>query len=164
MRVADLQQFIRSLIPPFQASGANAKTVGEIESACAALDPFADRAIGEFADFLRRAEEFDRTGIVPVVAKAATKPRAPKKEATPALTVDAALIDLRDLYERSLGEDVTYQMIEEGVKRLDKLKKPDLDLVTIQFGLGKLKTKPLALAAVREKISDYKKSHQRTQF
>lgn len=164
MRIANLQQFIRSLIPPFQASGAKEKTIAEVEEACVALEPFAGLAVGEFADFLRRAEEYDRTGIVPVAAKTATKPRAPRKEAAPAYTAEEALRDLRDLYERSLGDDVTYQMIADGVKRLDKLKKPDLDSVTAQFGLGKLKTKPLALAAIREKVEDYKKNHRRTQF
>ena len=139
--------------------------MADLEEACAALEPFADLAMGEFAGFLRRAEEYHRTGIVPVTAsgKAPTKPRAPKA-AAPAYTADQALIDLRDLYDRSIDESVTYPMIEEGVKRLDKLKKPDLDSVTASFGLGKLKTKPLALAAVLEKVNDFKRMHQGTQF
>jgi hypothetical protein len=163
MRVAELQQFIRSLIPPLQASGAKASIVGDLEETCLGLEPFKDLGVDAFAGFLRRAEEYDRTGIVPVVAKAAPKPRA-AKESGPPYAADDALRDVRELYERCLGDDVTFAMIEAEVKKLDKLKKPDLDRVTAGFGVGKAKSKPAALAAIREKIDDYKKSHQRTQF
>jgi hypothetical protein len=163
MRVAELQQFIRSLIPPLQSSGAKASVVDGLEGMAGGLEPFKELAVEPFADFLRRAEEYDRTGIVPVVAKAATKPRAPKAVVA-AYTVDEALRDLRSLQDRSIGEDVTYAAIASEVKKLDKLKKPDLDAVTIEIGLGKAKSKAAAIDAVTEKITNFKKSHQRNQF
>jgi hypothetical protein len=163
MLVANLQQYLRALVPPLQASGAKATILSDLEGACDGLEPFKHLDISTFAGFLRRAEEYDRTGIVPVAAKAAPKPRA-KKEAGPAYTTEDALRDVRILYERSLGDDVTFAMIEAEVKKLNKLTKPDLDRVTAEFGLGKAKTKPSALTAIVDKISDYKKSHQRTQF
>jgi hypothetical protein len=163
MLVANLQQFLRALVPPLQASGAKASILSDLEGACDGLEPFKHLDINAFAGFLRRAEEFDRTGIVPVVAKAAPKSRA-KKEAGPPYTTEDALRDVRSLYERSLGDDVTFAMIEAEVKKLNKLTKKELDLVTTEFGLGKAKTKPAALTAIVDKISDYKKSHQRTQF
>jgi hypothetical protein len=164
MLVANLQQYLRALVPPLQASGAKATILSDLEGACDGLEPFKHLDINTFAGFLRRAEEYDRTGIVPVVAKPPAKTRAKKKEAGPAYTTEDALRDVRSLYERSLGDDVTFAMIEAEVKKLNKLTKPDLDRVTAEFGLGKAKTKPAALTAIVDKISDYKKSHQRTQF
>jgi hypothetical protein len=163
MLVANLQQYLRALVPPLQASGAKASILSDLEGACVGLEPFKHLDVGAFAGFLRRAEEYDRTGIVPVVAKPAPKARA-KKETGPPYTTEDALRDVRSLYERSLGDDVTFAMIEADVKKLNKLTKPDLDRVTAEFGLGKAKTKPAALAAIVDKISNYKKSHQRTQF
>jgi hypothetical protein len=164
MRIADLQQFIRALIPPLQASGAGQKVIGELEGASHHLEPFSGLTIEAFTAFLGRAEQYEKTGIIPVVAKAPPKSGV-KKASKPTLSVEDALSQILSLYERSLGDDVTFPMIEAEVKQLNDLSKGDLDLVAAQFGLGKVKrTKPVALEAIREKIANYKKSHQRTQF
>ncbi len=163
-----MQHFLRSLIPPLQACGASQKVVAEIETASGNLEPFSALTMEAFAAFLGRAEEYDRTGIVPVVAKAApkksTSPRGKKADGPP-YTAEDALRDVRDLYERSLGEDVSYAMIDAEIKKLDKAtSKAAIDAVTSQFGLGKAKSKKAAIEEIRQKIVEYKKSHQRTQF
>jgi hypothetical protein len=162
MLVANLQQYLRALVLPLQASGAS-KQAGGIERASDSLEPFKHLAIEAFADFLRRAEEYDRTGIVPVVAKPPAKSRA-KKTTGPVYTPEDAIRDVRSLYERSLADEVTFAMIEAEVKAINKLTKKELDKVTAEFGLAKAKKKPEALAAILRKIIDYKQSHQRTQF
>lgn len=163
-----MQQFIRSLIPPLQASGASQKVVGDLETASGKLEPFSALTMEAFAEFLGRAEEYDRTGIVPVVARAAPKrsssPRGKKPDGPP-YTAEDALRDVRNLYERSLGDDISYAMIDAEVKKLDKaLSKADLDTVTSQFGLGKAKSKKAAIDEIRDKIVEYKKGHQQTRF
>lgn len=156
-----MQQFLRSLIPPLRASGAKASVVDGLEEMGLALEPFQGQAVEAFAAFLRRAEEYDRTGIVPAVAKAPPRSRA-KKEATPAYTPEEALRDIRSLFDRCLDDGVTHAMIAAEVKKLDKLKKADLDRVVAEFGLSKARTKPAALDAIREKIEGHKKSHSMT--
>ena len=127
------------------------------------LEPFRELTIDAFAGFLRRAEEYERTGILPVSTKAAPKPRA-KKETGPPYSVDDAIREIQSLYEQAADESTTYAKIQEEVKKLDKLKKPELDRLTTEFGLGKLKSKAAAIKAVADKIEGYKKSVQRTQF
>jgi hypothetical protein len=138
--------------------------VDGLEEMGQSLDRFGEVAIDTFAAFLRRAEEYDRTGIVPVVLKPPPKRTAKAKESGPPYTVDDALRDVRALYDRSLGDDVTYAIIEAELKKLDKLSKADAVQVAVGFGVGKHSAKKTALAAIRQKIDDYKKSHQRTQF
>ena len=60
MRVADLQQFLRSLVEPLKVSGAKAAIIDDLEASARGLDPFADRPVGEFAAFLARADHFVR--------------------------------------------------------------------------------------------------------
>lgn len=163
MRVAELQQFIRSLIPPLQASGAKADVIKGLEGVAAGIEICSEISVEAFADFLRRAEEYDRTGIIPVSVKPAPKSRA-KKAAVPALTIDEALAHLRNLQERSIADDVTFAIITAEVKTLEPLKKPDLDTVSREFGLPKPKSKAAALQAIDDKIAGYKKTHQRNQF
>ena len=158
-----MQQFLLSLLPPLKASGASQKVVTDLESAFRSLESFREMSVETFSAFLVRAEEYDRTGIVPIAAKPAPKPRA-KKDATPVPSPTEALAVVKDLYERSTEADVTYDRIKAELAFLDKLTKPGLDEVSSGFGLGKLKTKKAAVDAIHAKIEGYKKSYQRTQF
>ncbi len=76
MRVADLQSFLRALVNPLAASGARKDILEDLDRACDCLRPFAEQQIKEFADFLARAEEYARTGVVTVGAKPARSARA----------------------------------------------------------------------------------------
>ena len=65
MRVAALQQFLRSLVPALEAGEARA-AARWVDEAAGALAPFGPLGLAEFAAFLARADEYQRTGAVRV--------------------------------------------------------------------------------------------------
>jgi len=67
MRVSVLQQFLRSLISPLEASAAPASAVAALQRACQGLDPFQDKDVADFAEFLTRAVAYEREGNWPSV-------------------------------------------------------------------------------------------------
>ena len=75
MRVADLQSFLQALMTPLEASGARKDILDDLKRACEAFQPFADLSIKDFAGVLGRAEEYARTGIVPVQCQVRLGPR-----------------------------------------------------------------------------------------
>jgi hypothetical protein len=62
MKVAVLQQYLRSLVDPLVASGVSRKTVEDIQRTCQELEPFQDKELGDLASFLKRAQEYEATG------------------------------------------------------------------------------------------------------
>lgn len=67
MKVSVLQQFLRSLVPPLESSAAAAATVAALQRACQGLDPFQDKDVADFAEFLTRAAAYERDGKWPSV-------------------------------------------------------------------------------------------------
>src|SRR5262245_55101935 len=66
MKVTALQLYLRSLQSAVAATDPGSPIPGELESACAGLEPFADLDIGRFAAFLRQAQEYQASGAVPL--------------------------------------------------------------------------------------------------
>ncbi|HVK11597.1 MAG TPA: hypothetical protein VM597_22690 [Gemmataceae bacterium] len=66
MRVAALRLFLTSLRPALEAAGDPGPGRSAVTAAAAALEPFDDLALDEFAAFLARADEYRRTGAVRV--------------------------------------------------------------------------------------------------
>lgn len=160
MHVSAIQQFLRSLIEPLRASEAKQAILNDLELACAALDPFHARTLKEFADFLKRADEYDRTGVLkPPPTAGGRAPRGPKP---PTLSMARALAIVNELYANATAEDLNLDRIQAELKPLDTLKKPELDQLAEQFGVGKQKTKKAALDAIERKITDRRNSFQRT--
>jgi hypothetical protein len=163
MRVAELQGFIRTLVGPLEASGARKDLLEDLSRAIDALQPFAELPIKDFGSFLVRAEEYARTGIVPVQAKPARAPRAAKPK-TPAIALDEAHQLVASLYERCIDNDVSYEHISAEIQKLDKMTASALKEVAKQFGVGPGKTKKASLDAILDKITRRKTTHVRTQF
>ena len=163
MRVADLQSFLRALATPLAASGAKKEILDDLERTCDGLEPFAEHPVKDFAAFLVRAEEYTRTGIVPVQGKPARAPRTPKPK-TPALTLEDASALVTSLYDRSTSDEVTYEHITKEVQRLDKLTAKDLGEVARHFGVVAGKTKKATLEAILDKITRRKTTHVRNLF
>jgi hypothetical protein len=65
MKVSILQQFLRNLIAPLQSSAAPASTLTGLQRACQGLDPFGDKDVADFAEFLSRAAAYERDGKWP---------------------------------------------------------------------------------------------------
>ena len=59
MNVKDLQHFLHSLSQPLIAAGAK-KAADDLDRACAAMEPFGELSIPQFADFLANAEVYAR--------------------------------------------------------------------------------------------------------
>ena len=163
MRVADLQGYLRALKTPMEASGARKDIVDELERVCDGLAPFAEHQIKDFAGFLVRAEEYARTGILPVQAKPARAPRTPKAK-VPAITLADAQALVDSLYETSTSDQVTYEFITAEVQKLDKLTAKDLIAVAKHFGVVPGKTKKASLEAILDKITRRKTTHVRNLF
>ena len=151
MRVADLENFLRALIPPLEASGAKKEIVEDLHRGCDGLKPFAEHTVKDFAGFLIRAEEYARTGVLVVQAKAARAPRATKPK-LPTLTLEDAKTFVTSLYDRALADDVTHEFIASEVQKLDKLAAKDLGEVAKHLELIPGKTKKASLEAILEKI------------
>jgi hypothetical protein len=163
MRVADLQSFLQALTTPLEASGARKEILEDLKRTCDALRPFADTPIKDFTGFLVRAEEYSRTGIIPVQAKT---PRAPRtvKPKVPAISLDEAHQLVAALYERCVDDGVSHEQITAEIQRLDKMTAKELKEVAKQFGVGAGKTKKGSLDAILDKITRRKTTHVRTQF
>jgi hypothetical protein len=67
MKVSVLQQFLRNLIAPLEAGAASAPTLAGLQRACQGLEPFKDKDIADFAEFLTRAAAYERDGKWPSV-------------------------------------------------------------------------------------------------
>ncbi len=145
-------------------SGAK-KIADDLERACAGLEPFRSLTIAQFADFLGRADEYARTGIVPTGGRPKTVAKANAKVADPDALANA-IQRARTLYDRVTSPDVTYSAIEAEVKQFDKQFKKD-DLIEIAKAIGihaSLKTKQAAKAEIIRFMAERKESFQRTQF
>src|SRR5262245_28377296 len=92
MKVADFQQFLREIARFAEATGASKTAVLNQIAEC--LDRFKSREMAEFAQFLRIADEYERTGEITeaIKLKSARKPSAPKPRKTklPKITVSEA--------------------------------------------------------------------------
>lgn len=161
MKVAELQSFLANLAGPVAASGGK-KVADEIARAAGGLQPFAQMTVAQFADFLAQAEEYHRTGILPVKSTGRRKAAAPADPQKVARAVE----QLRDLYERAGSGALDYSTIETDVGRINKgLKKDELIQAARDFGItAPLKTKKNAAEAIQRRITDRKESVQRTQF
>ena len=160
MTVADLQKHLSDLAS-FLENAKAAKTItDDLKAIVSGLAPFAVQPLKAFADFLKRAEKFDRTGQVPASGKA---PRATTAAAKSAPDVEALARDTLVLYEGAADPSVTLADIDALLTRLNPLAKAGLVTVAERMGLKGMgnKTKPKILTEIRSSIEDRKGSFQR---
>jgi hypothetical protein len=163
MKVAELQRFLSNIAPFVRAAGASDKVAAELDRALQCLDPFKEKTLAEFNDFLRRADEFDRTGkLVPPASKRGGGTRTPK---APALTVDEAAQIFKSLHDRATDPALTYADIDAKMKALEKLTIPQLLEMAAKVDVPvPAKPKKGILAELTRCIKELKVSHERTQF
>jgi hypothetical protein len=70
MNVAVLQQFLHSLVPPLRAAGSSEPAIAQLENACRVLEPFRDRQLAEFGQFLTRCQDYEHQGHWPTLSPA----------------------------------------------------------------------------------------------
>ena len=134
MKVSVFQQFLRSLAAPLQAAGA-VKPANDLEQTCQALEPFAEQDFAQLAAFLVRAQEFDRTKVLPLL-----KSKARPSGAGAARTLNEAQI-------QHLAQQVK-QMEQRGASG-SATPRTELAAELDQLGLDNL-NKPEALALAKE--------------
>lgn len=163
MNIKDVQEFLRSLSRPLSTAGAK-KAAEDLERMCAGLEPFRDLGVTQFADFLARAEQYARTGVVPSAGPG--RSFRPKPQLLDSQALAAAVEHVRSLYERVSSPEVTYSTLEAEVRRLDKQFSKDA-VIEIAKGLGigvALRTKKAALDEIHRCLRERKETYERTRF
>jgi hypothetical protein len=153
--VADLQRHLGDLAAFLELAKAGA-AAKELCVARDALQPFSSRTIKDFASFLARADEFDRTGSLESATRKST-PRAAKADAS-----EAALA-ARRLYDRATDPSVTSADIEELIGQLSRLTVAGLVQVATTLGLRGMerKKKDEIVREIRRTIEGRRESYQR---
>jgi hypothetical protein len=161
MKVADLHQYFNDLAKLFQATDGK-KSAGELFKVAEGLRPFRDYDLIDFANFLARAEDYSRTGLLPVVASKPASRRAPT--ATPKADLSALRAEVVHLHGTASSPGVTFESIESLEPKLGVLTKQDLLSVAEAIGLVGLKSKSKAeiINAIVTRIRSIKQSAIRT--
>jgi hypothetical protein len=162
MKVAELQHSLGHIVAFAKSAGASDKVTAELDRALQCFDPFKEKTLAEFSDFLRRADEYDRTGTLQVPERKAAKPRTAK---VPALTADAAAQIFTSLHDRATDPALTYADIDAALKPLEKLTIPQLLEVAAKVNVTvPAKPKKEIMRELTSRIKELKVSHERTQF
>ena len=163
MKVAELQRFLGNLAPFVKAAGASEKVATEFDRALQCLEPFKEKTLAEFNDFLLRADEFDRTGKLEAPARTGNgKPRAAKG---PSLTVYEAVQIYRDLHARATDPTLSDPAIDAKMAAIGKLTLPQLQELAGKVGaVVPAKPKAKVVEALTRRIKELKASDERTQF
>jgi hypothetical protein len=163
MKVVELQRSLGHIVAFTKAAGASEKVAAELDRALQCLDPFKEKTLAEFNEFLRRADEYDRTGkLLPPARNGVSKERAAKAVG---LTVDEAVKIFKDLHDRATDPAVTFADIDAKMKDFEKLTIPQLQEVAAKVGVTvPAKPKKQILEELTRRIKELKVSFQRTQF
>lgn len=148
MNVSELQQFLRSLHAPLAAAGAPRKITDDLDRIVSGLEPFRDRPLAEFADFLVQAEEYHRTGAVKGRRRRARQPVDQNK-------VLEAAQGFKGLCERALDPDVSSESVESELNRLvEPLNDAELRQVVQEVGGNAVRTRKAALAELNRLLRE----------
>jgi hypothetical protein len=170
VNIGDVQSFLRNL-GALLAAHQGKKPAANFDAFCDGLDPFRDQALGTFAQFLRDAAEYQRTGIIPAQSAKARKPATPKsgtpkhklKNKDDGQAIDEAAAVLQALFDRATDATLTHEMIESEVNRIDReFDAAGLKAVARRFGISSgLSTKGAVKAKLLGRIAERKGRHER---
>lgn len=160
MKVHDIQQYFSDLARLMQSTDAR-KTAAGLEQIARGLEPFRGHDLEAFAGFLKRAEEYDRTGKLPVVIKATagTRTGSPPRQIS---DISAIREEVKLLYSRAGSAGA--EEIEAISKTLQPLKKDELVAIAqaIELVGVERKTKADILNQVVSRIRSIQQSAVRT--
>jgi hypothetical protein len=161
IRVAEVQQYLSNLVSLLRTNGSS-QLASDLERWCGSLEAFKDMSLGEFADFLRLAEEHLRTGVLPV--KSGKGKGLPKEIDVEKVRIATEVV--KGLFERATDPDLQYASIDAEIERLQKeLSKEEALEVAHAIGINAaFKLKKEALVEIRRRITDRKASFERVQF
>jgi hypothetical protein len=172
VNVGDVQLCLRSLAG-LLAAHQGKKPAGDFDAFCDGLDPFREQPLGVFAQFLRDAAEYQRTGILPLAAKPvrARKPAATKaagtkqslKKKDDIAAIDEAAAVLQQLFDRATDAALTHEAIEAAVSQIERsFDAEGLKAVARKFGMASgLSSKSATKAKILGRIAERKGRHER---
>ena len=159
MRVAELRSLLKSIAATVSAAGGQ-KAAGDIERMCEALDRFDSLSLSQFADFLAKADHYLKHGKFRLPSQGPKKPAEVNGQRVKEF---AQLI--QELSERSITDEVSYEMIGTEVGKLGALSTPEVLGVAREVGIfRRLPNKAAAIDEIRQMIEQRKESFQRTSF
>jgi hypothetical protein len=169
VNVAALQQHLHDLAAFLtKVGGNNAKAIADLNAVRDGLTPFADHKFEDFAAFLRLAlqiaDEFKRTGQVPIPPPKAKKAPAVRTPKPPKLTLDAARVLVRTLYEAAPKPGFAADRLDAELAKLNDLKVTDLKTVAAEADAGgrvKKMKKPDVIAEIKRSILGRKAAPER---
>jgi hypothetical protein len=163
MKVAVLEQFLRSLVGPLTAAGTAPGSVADLERACRALEAFRDKDAGELADFLGRAVGYERDGRWPsrnpsITGRLLDDPKAAEyalrvrgllcPDGTPVAEVDAATVAELDRLQAKLSLPQIKDLASELGVTEPGGSKPVVRKKIVEYLIGKRPAVPAADPAV----------------
>ncbi len=162
MKVTELQSFVRTLAQPLSSVGVSKTVCADLERVAAGFEPFGHMTMAQLADFLVKAEEYHRTGVLAAPAK----PTRAKAAKASALSIPEAVQRVQKMYAQAADPALTYAAIDAEIKQLDNaLNKEQALAVAKESGVAITpKTKKAALEEIKRRIVDRKGSYERTQF
>jgi hypothetical protein len=169
MNVGDVQGFLRQLGALLRANQGG-KPAADFDAFCEGLGPFTEQPIGAFAQFLRDAEEYRRTGQVAMPARKAARkaavprgPRAALKRKDDVQSVEAAAAQLQGLYDRATDPALTHEEVEKEVERIEReFDTEGLKAVARKFGVSSgLTGKAATKRKILDRIAERKGRHER---
>lgn len=158
MNVAALRSHLRDLSAFLDAAGAAKKVTDDLRAASNGLTPFDAYKLADFVSFLGKAEEYSRTGVLPVTGKPKA---APKPKAVPVNAQEARdrVVSLHDRAATATDEEIAAVLA-----LLAKLKKADLEPIAAAIGLrGKFTVKAM-LAEIERIIRDRRGIAERNEY
>ena len=167
MNVVVMQQHFRELSALIRSAGAASKLVEEFLAVATALEPFREQSVGAFASFLVRADEFDKTGKVTVIATKPKRVAAPKAARITKPSDAEILTRLSTLYEGILNPNLTDETIEAELLLVDQLKGAGLQTLATTVGIAEKIKKfkvPDKKAALKQAIRDRRGIFQRADY
>jgi hypothetical protein len=147
MRVSALQLFLRSLRSAITAADGGSPVSADLETVCAGLEPFAPLDIGQFAAFLRQADQYRNSGAVSVPSPANIGAEEVQAGLLTAASLTEKISSADDVDERELTDE--WEEVRDELKQtLTAFLKPLSITVTVKGAKKKFQS---ALQSARKK-------------
>lgn len=162
MKVGDLTESLEGLCQFLESAGAK-QTANEWRRLKHALGAFAEPSVADFCEFLVQAEEYHRTGVVPLGKR---RGGGQRRVMVPPEDRERAIQEVIQFFESVIQPEVTYERIAAEVKRIDRQFKAD-EVKELARAIGisaPPKTKKATLEAVHRCMRERKENFERTRF
>ncbi len=162
LKVADLQQLVNGLAQPMRSAGASQKVLDDLARLSQGLEPFKERTMGEFNEFLEKADQCVRTGEWPAPGRRSSRRSGEPRQ--PGMSVEAAAQRIASLMERAADQNMDMAAIETEVRAMQGMTMPQLKEAAEQAHLAaRGRTKDDLLKALAVAIKERKMSSERGQ-